>query len=312
MKNVSIRVTNVFLLLFLLAYLGISVLLVLFIRGMELSYAVESFLSLMPLLLPVVIFMLVKKIAPHKIDFVKLPKPFDMVLSYIFAYTLFPAIYLLNIITMTFSENYVNDVMGELFDTGFLVMLLLIAVFPAVIEEFIFRGIFFTSYRKRNVLGAVLMSGLVFGLIHLNVNQCAYAMMMGVAFALLVEASGSIVNSMVAHFAINANSVFMLQIVKQTMSYEEYILQSASEEQITEAPLFIYVVLLAFAIGGMALAVCILRTIAKRNGRTEHMQQVFADGLTVRAEGTDRFFDICSVAVIFIAAAYMIWLLMAV
>ena len=50
------------------------------------------------------------------------------------------------------------------------------------------------------------MSGLIFGLMHLNFNQFSYGFVLGVIFAAVVEASGSIYASMAIHFLINFQS----------------------------------------------------------------------------------------------------------
>ena len=88
----------------------------------------------------------------------------------------------------------------ELIAYPFVVQLLIIAVLPACVEEFVFRGLIYHSYRKNGILGAAVLSGLVFGLMHLNINQLSYAAVMGIIFALLVEATGSMYSSMLAHY----------------------------------------------------------------------------------------------------------------
>lgn len=312
MKNISISSANVFLPVFLFVYVGLSMMAGILVSGMDIPYAGLVIISELTLILPVAVFLFVKKADLLHMDFMAAPKLMDIVMSYLFAYTLMPLIYFINIITMTFTDNPVNDMMGSLYDYNLFTQLLLVAVLPAVVEEFIFRGVFYTAYRKRNILGAALMSGLIFGMIHLNINQCAYAVVMGVVFALLVEATGSIVNSIAAHFAFNANSVFMLAFLKMQSSYEEYSMaaeqtSSAMQEAgITGIPIAAYAVLMAFAVGGAAIAVCLLRKMAQRNGRERHMAEVFKNGLTDMTPGTDRFFDIWSIIAIFSAAAYMI------
>ena len=71
------------------------------------------------------------------------------------------------------------------------------------------------------------MSGLVFGLFHLNINQFCYAFVIGVVFAFLVEATGSIWSSVLAHFAINTYSITIIQLLKITGTYDT--MQEAAE-----------------------------------------------------------------------------------
>ena len=113
----------------------------------------------------------------------------------------------LNVFTMLFSTNYVLETRSDLSIISVPLQLICIAVVPAVLEEFMFRGVFAGYYREKGILTAALLSGLVFGLFHLNFNQFGYAFALGVAFALLLEGTGSIFYGMFAHFLINGFSV---------------------------------------------------------------------------------------------------------
>ena len=171
-------------------------------------------------------------------------------------------------------------------------------------EEFIFRGIFYGSYRRKNVIRAALMSGLLFGITHLNLNQFAYAFAMGVAFCLLYEASGNIVLSMTAHFAINANTVFLMQFVDDM---PELAAQEGAGQTIPAGMFFIAAaVFAAFAVLGMFLYGLIIKKIAKRAGRTKEFKESVTDWNRNGAEG--KLLDSYMVIFIVIAAAYMIWI----
>lgn len=315
MKKVSIRDTNVFALVFLVSYLVLAVVASFIIAIFRLPDWSSYILSEIVLIAPVAVFLAVKKVNPLKMDFIKTPHFKDVVLSVLYAVSLLPVIYLLNIITMTFSDNLVNDAIGEINQYSLPVQLLLMAVLPALVEEFIFRCVFFGAYRKRNILGGVFMSGLIFGLIHLNVNQCVYAVAMGIAFALLVEASGSIFNSVAAHFFINGMSVTLSAVMIKAQGLEEYISQSKETSDMLQAggitgiPVMLYAVMAAFAIGGCMIAFCILRNIAGRNNRSEHMKSAFKAGFSVDNEETTKYFDIFSVAMIILAVGMMIYVM---
>ena len=59
------------------------------------------------------------------------------------------------------------------------------------------------------MLPAILLTGFLFGCMHMNLNQFIYAFALGIYLAFLVEATGSIFSSMIAHFTLNATSVVM-------------------------------------------------------------------------------------------------------
>jgi simple sugar transport system permease protein len=71
------------------------------------------------------------------------------------------------------------------------------ALIPAVLEELLFRYIpikLLSPYSRR---GAILVSALLFSLVHLNLFQIPYALLAGVVFGFLTVASGSILPSSV-------------------------------------------------------------------------------------------------------------------
>lgn len=85
------------------------------------------------------------------------------------------------------------------------------ALIPAVLEELLFRYIpikLLSPYSRR---GAILVSALLFSLVHLNLFQIPYALLAGVVFGFLTVASGSILPSMLLHLINNAVSVVWMR-----------------------------------------------------------------------------------------------------
>ena len=66
-----------------------------------------------------------------------------------------------------------------------------------------------SSYNKLGFKKAVLISGLMFGLIHLNVGQFFYATIIGFVLAIITLYSQSIVPAMIVHFLNNGISVYL-------------------------------------------------------------------------------------------------------
>lgn len=85
-------------------------------------------------------------------------------------------------------------------------------ILPCVIEELAYRGVMFGSFHEAGRLKAILMSGILFGLMHMNFNQMAYAVVIGLIFGFVVEATGSIIPTMIMHFLINGFSVVIKHI----------------------------------------------------------------------------------------------------
>lgn len=207
-------------------------------------------------------------------------KPSAVLLILLLCMLLEPVMSWLNLCSMFFAENYMASSMMELDGMAVGRNLMYIAVVPALAEEFMFRGVFYHGYRKSGVWKAAFCSGLCFGLLHMNLNQFFYAFVLGMVFALLVEATGSIVSSVFAHFLINANSVMLLAVQSEleALTGSAELSDAASEtlELFTGEELLtvfgVYTVL-ALICGAMAFGV--LKLIAGRSGRKEHMQSVW-------------------------------------
>ena len=119
----------------------------------------------------------------------------------------YPVVIILNRFSMYFVKNQVMTVMPEMMKMGYFPMLFVMAVMPAFNEEFLCRGVLYGAYRERAPLKGVLLSALIFGLFHLNINQMLYAIYLGIILALMVEATGSIYTSMLMHFLLNGFNV---------------------------------------------------------------------------------------------------------
>ena len=270
------------------------------------SYLISQAIVLLPALIYVAI---------HKINIIAC-MPYrrlrisDGLLSLLFGYALVPTMLFVSNLTSLFSTNYVQDSVQELIAYPFVVQLLIIAVLPACVEEFVFRGLIYHSYRKNGILGAAVLSGLVFGLMHLNINQLSYALLMGIVFALLVEATGSMYSSMLAHFAANSYSIIMMQLVSMTSGGSELLEQSAqaAESSMNSVPVIIaqLVMLGLVAAGFLGIAYLLFKKIAVRNGRWEYLKEQLHKGF--KPQNGERFITPPLIATVAAALAYMLYI----
>lgn len=93
--------------------------------------------------------------------------------------------------------------------TSILMNLLLVAVFPAIVEEFAFRKVLFGVMRKHGFGVAAVFSSLMFALMHQNVIQIIFAFGIGLIFCKLYERTGKLIYCMLLHFINNAYSVLL-------------------------------------------------------------------------------------------------------
>ena len=91
--------------------------------------------------------------------------------------------------------------------SGFLILLVIGAVLPGICEEVSNRGILMRGFMsKLGVWRAVLLSSLIFGLMHMSIVQAIYTAILGGIMALAILATRSLWTGIIIHFMNNALS----------------------------------------------------------------------------------------------------------
>ena len=131
-----------------------------------------------------------------------------------------PVMSFLSLISTFFFNNDIAEMINEISSTNYFGLLLLIALLPAISEELTIRGIILSGYDKKNKYIASIVTGLFFGIFHLNPQQFLYTFALGFILALVVRITNSIFASVIMHFIINGTSVTLTKIV--------YLVQNSS------------------------------------------------------------------------------------
>ena len=204
------------------------------------------------------------------------------------AYLMTPLMNLISVISMLFGRNVMNTTMNNLTSMYPLVIcVLVVGILPAFMEETIYRGVYLNEYGRENKRWAIFLSAFLFGVLHQNFNQFTYAFAMGIIFALVVEATGSILGSMVIHFVINTTSVInlfvypkLLKVLEEFYGSDQFNAAEILENSMAQST--DRVILLTTAIQSMLpaiicsiLAFFVFRLIAKREGRYEEVKRIF-------------------------------------
>lgn len=96
---------------------------------------------------------------------------------------------------------------------GDVVLTLLIMCFlPAVGEELVFRKNFCDGFSSYGGVAAILLSGFIFGLSHLNLAQTVYQVILGCVLSYLYMKTQNITLTSIIHFINNALAVFLTGI----------------------------------------------------------------------------------------------------
>ncbi len=178
----------------------------------------------------------------------------------IFMVCIEPLVSAVNAISLLFSDNAAAGIAKEYIneDSSFAAVALVMAVIGPLAEELSFRGVIYAGLRKSGrLLSAIILQALLFGLMHLNLNQMSYAFVLGVAFGILDEVTGSLWPGMIGHFMINLGGVVGAFLLEKYMpdAYDS----TFSREDILYTFAFYAILAILFT----TLAVFMLKLIAK-------------------------------------------------
>lgn len=121
--------------------------------------------------------------------------------------------------------------------------LFIVAVWAPLAEEIVFRAMIFRTLRRGFVFWpAAVLSGIAFGVYHMNLIQGVYASLMGILLAYIYEKTNSLLGVYLFHLSFNL------------MNYGiSYIQQQAGLPELLQG----FITLLLMAAAGPGLAVCI-------------------------------------------------------
>lgn len=104
-------------------------------------------------------------------------------------------------------QNPISDVMTN----GNMIMTLIyVPILAPIMEEIIFRKLLLDKLRRFGDVPAILITGLAFGLFHMNLSQMFYAAVLGFIFAYVVIKTNTIRYSIFLHMMINTYSTVCL------------------------------------------------------------------------------------------------------
>lgn len=100
---------------------------------------------------------------------------------------------------------------------GLIKQILIISGTAALCEEILTRGLILRSYEMRGSIKAVVISGIMFAALHLNVQNFLSVVFLGCLLGFLVQRTDSIYASMLGHFT-NNTMVLILQYASNKVS----------------------------------------------------------------------------------------------
>ncbi|MDF2510532.1 MAG: putative rane protein [Herbinix sp.] len=117
------------------------------------------------------------------------------------------------LISLIKGEELVNPVADAILGGNFFITLLYAAVVAPIIEELIFRKLLLDKVRRFGEKPAILITGVAFGLFHMNLSQFFYASVLGFIFAYVVLKTNTIKYAILLHMMINFSSSIMAPVL---------------------------------------------------------------------------------------------------
>ena len=257
-------------------------------------------------ILPAIIYLIITKQSIK--DALKLNKLYfkDALLIILLAFVCQPIMTFFSLISQFFFENEIGNFVTEIVASPYIILLLLIAVLPAITEEITIRGVVLSGYKNKNIYLSSMITGLLFGIMHLDPQQFLYAAVLGFVLALVVRITNSIFASALIHFLINGTSI-TLQKLLSLIQDNALVMEQASEVSIRNLAISekifmaIFYGLIALAFG--VAAYFIIRKLAELNIRRGIISR---DELSIKySKSNERVFNIQFIAIIIVYLLYM-------
>ena len=126
------------------------------------------------------------------------------------------------------------------------------AMIPSICEEFLFRGAIFSALMPYGKVPSIIISSVLFGLMHQNAEQFLYATAAGLVLASIVWETKSIWCGVLIHFFNNFIDLFKAELIKAFPKNISY-------------PAFYFIEGAIFVLGILSLAYLIIKKSKKTN-----------------------------------------------
>lgn len=192
----------------------------------------------------------------------------------------------------------------------FCLILFIYALMPAVGEELVFRGIIYNGLREKfSAKTAILISSLLFALIHFSIFKTFYQFILGLILGIIVYFTGSIIYSMIFHF-VNNFVVLLITCLSNGKSVFEFVSWGALEI-ILSIVIFIVGVLIMIAVFMLIRKICLKhKNYYKLEQTSEPLESTYVAIEQDNGMNKDKAISGKSLIYIDIALSVLIWFLM--
>ncbi len=159
-----------------------------------------------------------------------------------------PFLMLISYTTSLFFKNNTIENFIQLREVHLYVRVVGIAIYPAIFEEIMFRGIILNDQYNTKLKYDMILNGVIFAILHFDYQKIPYAFLLGAMFVIFVRYTGSIVASMIGHFVFN-----FVQLLLSEISFGYYMDFDS------------LIILSVFAAISLIITIYLLKIFMKRN-----------------------------------------------
>lgn len=260
-------------------------------------------------IVPAIIYLIVTKQSAKKV--LKLNRLYfkDAMLLILLAFICQPIMAFFSLISQFFFENEIGNFMVEIVNSPYIILLLLVAVLPAITEEITIRGVILSGYEDKNIYLACMITGLLFGIMHLDPQQFLYATVLGFILAFVVRITNTIFAASLMHFFINGTSI-TLQKILSLVPQASTTVEEATEISLKSMPIMDKIFIIGFW-GGLALifgiiAYNVIKKIVQLNIRRGTIDKSDISISSNKDKNGEKVFNGAFIAIIVIYLLFML------
>lgn len=190
------------------------------------------------------------------------------------------------------------------------------AILPAIVEEFMFRGCLIRGLgttRKFEKIRAVVLSALMFSLLHLNVNQMGYALVAGLILGAVYIVTENLSLTVIMHLLFNLYSLILAMLPEESVLYKCMTFRVAGyapfnagfriDGEVSSTLLVAGTGSLIVAVGLIILLIVLLKKNSKTVTETEKDSKERGDSRNAAADNADwkpdgRFWIGCIICIV--------------
>lgn len=114
------------------------------------------------------------------------------------------------------AENY-ESMVGGMMNTP--LAFFVVGVVAPIVEDVIFRGFILNELRRDySVKAAVIIQGILFGVMHLNIAQGFYAAFAGIILGLITVEAGSVLPAVIGHMVMNSSALLLSNVNEEAIN----------------------------------------------------------------------------------------------